>query len=314
MPKETEITSDEKLHKDIKNAIIHAFQEVEKDQLLGAWYSPIVNAVDTILQPMITVVNKMTTIVDNLEKELVGLVDKFNPKITYILGVSEIEELIKFSQQNFNPSTVYKTLNSLSGMQSNLKAPQTLPLTLLFGELGCLVKNFDAVLSEYTPSFFNGLLNEANTATDNAVKIIAVLEPYLRGEYGIKVPDTFDLAAVIMTLKELNKQLTDIDIKTLDKNIQKEWKPVKIGLVCVLDIIKDILTLLGQIAPLNIALGAGGGVAAGINAHAKASADLISLGKLSWGTVGTIVGILKTLINTGDAYIELRIAQRKEAA
>ena len=82
----------------------------------------------------------------------------------------------------------------------------------------------------------------------------------------------------------------------------------------MLDIIKDILTLLGQILPLNIALGAGGGVAAGVNAHAKASSDLISLGKLSWGTLGTIVGILKTLINTGDAYIDLRIAQRKSEA
>ncbi|MGD8963413.1 MAG: hypothetical protein PVF29_12440 [Desulfobacterales bacterium] len=272
MSKESEITSDEKLQKDIKNAVIQAFQELEleKDQLHGSRGWPkdtIVDAVKSAIKPMYDGVNQVSKNVNNIFEDTKVLTDIFTPKITPILSVPEIKEMMEFSKQYFNPLTIYKTLNSLSNMQSNLKTSQALPLTSLFSELNCLVENIGTVLSEYTPPFLNcsRLLNGANTATENATKIVAELEPYLK--YGLKVPDTFDLEPVIMTLKELNKQLTDIDIKALDKNLQKEWKPVKIGLVCVLDIIKDILTLLGQILPLNIALGAGGGVAAGVNAH-----------------------------------------------
>lgn len=300
MANESKASKDIQLQDDIKLTIKLAMQELEERQSVGISFSDLSKIVDSV-----NVALKQTS------KDLRALVSKFDPKIPQILNVNEIKEMINFSKDAFVPAQMYKIINELKGLKSNkLKTAQGTPLADLIHALTRLNKNIDTVLSRYTPDFFGSMLNEVNVGIDNASRIGVVLEPYLTGKLGVKIPDTMELITTTKSLNDFNQQLEGINAKTSDEEISKIWKPIKIGLLCVLSLIKDILSLLKDIAPLNIRLGAGAGVAAGVNATGKASASVISLGSLSWGTAGTLVGSIITLIKTGDEYFNYYVAQR----
>lgn len=308
-----ETAANVKLLQDINKTIVLTLQEIEQQRLDASWV-PGYDELIKIINSVSTTVQGTAKQVGDVEQKMVHMVEQFNPKIPSIVDVKTIQEMITYTKSAFIPLEIYKTLTDLSNIQGNkLTAPQELPLTALFQALEKLIINIEKVLSNYTPDFFNTMLDEVNKGIDNAVKITAVLEPYLQGTRGIKMPSTMDVAGVIMALDTLSDDLASIDIKKLDEGVQhQQWKRIKIGLMCVLKIIKNILGLLKDVAPLNIQLGAAGGVAAGVNAEAEASASVISLGSLGWGTTATVVDILITLIDSGDAYIDLRIAERKD--
>ena len=300
MANESKALTDVQLQDDIKLTIKQAMQELEERQRVGISLSDLEK--------------KLTSIYDSVRSTATNvgtLVSTFKPKVPQILNVNEITEMINFSKQAFVPAKMYKIVNDLAGLKRNkLKAGQDAPIAGLLQAMTRLNKNIDTILSRYVPEFFGSMLQEINTGIDNASQIVVVLEPYLGGQLGVKIPDTMELTRSTKSLNDFNLQLEGIDAKTSDEEIYKVWKPIKIGLLCVLSLIKDCLSLLKDIAPLNIRLGAGAGVAAGVNATGKASASVISLGSLSWGTAGTLVGSIMTLIKTGDEYFNYYIAQR----
>jgi len=300
MANESKALTDVQLQDDIKLTIKQAMQELEERQRVGISLSDLEKKVNSVYDSVKSTATNVGT-----------LVSTFKPKVPQILNVNEITEMVNFSKQAFVPAKMYKIVNDLAGLKSNkLKAGQDAPIAGLLQAMTRLNKNIDTILSRYVPEFFGAMLKEINTGIDNASQIVVVLEPYLGGQLGVKIPDTMELTRSTKSLNDFNLQLEGIDAKTSDEEIYKVWKPIKIGLLCVLSLIKDCLSLLKDIAPLNIRLGAGAGVAAGVNATGKASASVISLGSLSWGTAGTLVGSIMTLIKTGDEYFNYYIAQR----
>ena len=300
MANESKALTDVQLQDDIKLTIKQAMQELEERQRVGISLSDLEKKVNSVYDSVKSTATNVGT-----------LVSTFKPKVPQILNVNEITEMVNFSKQAFVPAKMYKIVNDLAGLKSNkLKAGQDAPIAGLLQAMTRLNKNIDTILSRYVPEFFGTMLQEINTGIDNASQIVVVLEPYLGGQLGVKIPDTIGLTRSTKSLNDFNVQLEGIDAKTSDEEISKIWKPIKIGLLCVLSLIKDCLSLLKDIAPLTIRLGAGAGVAAGVNATGKASASVISLGSLSWGTAGTLVGSIMTLIKTGDEYFNYYIAQR----